>query len=156
MMNLIFLHISFVILFCQNKVKKICKYIVWVLSKNIDMTVGNIHRKNVFVWWGFIVMWEIAITTVLYGYTLFGSFSYFRERLYVYKTNLHRISTKSCLVYSYLFISDKSICSVSCGFVIYQTLIFVFGVTEISFGLKGCEAAIFVSYKIIIWVISLF
>ena len=55
MMYLTYPYIYFAILFCQNKVKKICKYGVRVFSRNADMTAENTHWKHVsFLRFGYI------------------------------------------------------------------------------------------------------
>lgn len=45
--DLTFLYISFVILFCQNKVKKIYKFVVRVFFKNADIEADGKHGKSV-------------------------------------------------------------------------------------------------------------
>ncbi len=44
---LIFLHISFANLFCQKKVKKICKSVAGVFFKHADMRREKKHWKHV-------------------------------------------------------------------------------------------------------------
>ena len=45
--DLTFFYISFAILFCQNKVKKICKFVVRVFFKNADIEADGRHEKSV-------------------------------------------------------------------------------------------------------------
>ena len=45
--DLTFLYISFAILFCQNKVKKICKFVVRVFFKNADIEADGKYGKSV-------------------------------------------------------------------------------------------------------------
>ena len=55
MRNLTFLYISFAIFFCQKKVKKICKFIVWVFFKTAYMRREQKRGEYAFFsLWGFI------------------------------------------------------------------------------------------------------
>ena len=45
---LTFLYISFAILFCQNKVKKICKYVIRVFFKKVIMKCEKRHGRHAF------------------------------------------------------------------------------------------------------------
>ena len=45
---LTFLYISFAILFCQKKVKKICKYAIRVFFKKAIMKCGGRHGRYAF------------------------------------------------------------------------------------------------------------
>ena len=48
MSYLTFLYISFAILFCQKKVKKICKYVIRVFFNKAIMTCGGRHGRYAF------------------------------------------------------------------------------------------------------------
>ena len=85
MLDLTFRNISFAILFCQKKVKKICKYVARVFFKNTD------NDK----WWNFR---EICSALAVMMYWLFCVNVLFREQIWCYAYTISRCQKFSGII----------------------------------------------------------